>query len=118
MRLLVALLIAFAVAGFVSQAYAADEKPAAKKDDTKKAKNLKGEVVKIDGSAITVKVKDKSGTKDIVIATDDKTQVLIEGTPSKLSDLKVGQKVTVTPAEGTATKVVVPKPKEKKPAAK
>ena len=116
MKLVLALMVAFGVMGFVSRGYAAD--PPAKKADDKKAakKNVRGEVVKIDGSKVTLKIKDKeadSGTKEIVIATDANTQVMIEGTPSKLADLKAGQKVVVTPAEGTAVKIAVPKPKEK-----
>jgi len=67
--------------------------------------------VKVDGNKLTIKGKD---SKEIVIATDDKTEVNIEGNPGKLADLKVGQRVVVTPAEGTATKVSVPKVKEKK----
>jgi hypothetical protein len=122
MRLLLALLVAIALTGVVAPAYAADEKPA-KKADAKKKSQVKGEITKIDGSAITLKVKDKAAatTKEIVIATDDKTQIMIEGTPSKVADLKVGQRVVVSPAEGTAAKIQVPKAKEKpekKPAAK
>jgi hypothetical protein len=114
MKLAFALLLAFGLMGFVGRAYAADP---AKKADEKKAKNLRGEVVKVEGNKVTLKVKDKdAGTKEIVIATDDKTQVMIEGNPGKVADLKAGQKVVVTPAEGTATKIAVPKPKEKKPA--
>ena len=119
MKLVLALMVAFGVMGFVSRGYAADppaKKADDKKADAKKAKNVRGEVVKIDGSKVTLKIKDKeaaSGTKEIVIATDANTQVMIEGTPSKLTDLKAGQKVVVTPAEGTAVKIAVPKPKEK-----
>jgi len=114
MKLVLALMVAIGLMGFVGPAYAAD--PPAKKADAKKAKNLRGEVVKVDGSKITLKVKDKeaaAGSKEIVIATDNNTQVMIEGNPGKLADLKVGQKVVVAPAEGTAAKISVPKPKEK-----
>ena len=114
MKLVLALMVAIGLMGFVGRAYAAD--PPAKKADEKKAKNVRGEVVKVDGSKVTLKIKDKAaagGFKEIVIATDANTQVMIEGTPSKLADLKVGQKVVVSPAEGTAVKIAVPKPKEK-----
>jgi len=112
MKLVLGLLVAFGLMGFVTRsAYAADPAPA-KKADEKKAKNVRGEVVKIDGNKVTIKAKDK----EIVVVTDDKTQIMIEGAPGKFADLKVGQKVVVTPAEGTATKIAVPKPKEKKPA--
>ena len=110
MKLVCALLLGLATLGFVTRAYAADPPPADKKADEKKAKNLRGEVVKVDGNKITIKTKDK----EVVVVTDDKTQVTIEGTAGKLADLKVGQNVVVTPAEGTATKISVPKAKEKK----
>ena|SRR5688572_33378683 len=115
MKLLLALLVAFALTGVVAPAYAADEKPAQKADAKKK--NVRGEIVKIDGSSLTIKVKQKGAeAKEVVVTTDTNTQFLIEGTPSKLSDLKVGQIIVASPAEGTAVKVAVPKPKEKKPA--
>ena len=112
MKLVFALLVSLGVMGFVSRAYAADPPAPEKKADDKKAKNVRGEVVKVEGNKVTIKAKDK----EIVITTDDKTQVTIEGTAGKVADLKVGQKVVVTPAEGTATKISVPKTKEKKPA--
>lgn len=118
MKALLALIVAIGVMGFVAPSFAADppKKADEKKADAKKAKNVRGEVVKVDGSKVTVKIKDKeaaSGFKELVIATDANTQVMIEGAPGKLADLKAGQKVTVSPAEGTAAKIVVPKPKEK-----
>jgi len=112
MKIVFALLLSLGMFGFVSRAYAADPPAADKKADEKKAKNVRGEVVKVDGNKITIKVKDK----EVVVTTDDKTQVTIEGNAGKVSDLKAGQKVVVTPAEGTATKISVPKAKEKKPA--
>src|SRR3954469_5276451 len=114
MKFVLGLLVAIGVMGFVTRSYAADPPAADKKADDKKAKNIRGEVVKIEGNKVTIKNKDK----EIVVVTDDKTQVTIEGNAGKVADLKVGQKVVVTPAEGTATKISVPKAKEKKPAAK
>ena len=109
MKLVFGLLVALGVMGFAARAYAADPAPApAQKADEKKAKNIRGEVVKVDGNKVTIKTKDK----EIVVVTDDKTQVMIEGAPGKVADLKAGQKVVVTPAEGTATKIAVPKPKK------
>jgi hypothetical protein len=110
MKVVFGLLIAIGLMGFVGHAYAADPAPD-KKADEKKAKNIRGEVVKVDGNKVTIKVKDK----EVVVATDDKTQVTIEGNPGKVADLKAGQKVVVTPAEGTATKISVPKAKAAKP---
>jgi len=114
MRFVLGLLVAIGVMGFVSRVHAADPAPAQKADE-KKAKNVRGEVVKVDGNKVTIKAKDK----EIVVTTDDKTEVVIEGTAAKLADLKAGQRVVVTPAEGIATKIAVPKPKakaDKKPA--
>lgn len=117
MRFVLGFVVAIAIMGFVTRSYAADPAPAPeKKADEKKAKNVRGEVVKVDGNKVTIKTKDK----EIVVTTDDKTEVSIEGSAAKLADLKAGQKVVVTPAEGTATKIAVPKPKakaDKKPAA-
>jgi hypothetical protein len=118
MRFVLGLLVAIGVMGFVSRVHAADPAPApGAKADEKKPKNVRGEVVKVEGNKVTIKNKNK----EIVVTTDDKTEVMIEGTAAKLADLKAGQKVVVTPAEGTATKIAVPKPKakaDKKPAAK
>jgi adenylosuccinate synthase len=115
MKLVFALLVAFGLMGFVAPpAHAADPAPAPApaKADEKKPKSVRGEVVKVEGNKVTIKAKDK----EIVVVTDEKTQVMIEGTAGKLADLKAGQKVVVTPAEGTATKIAVPKAKEKKAA--
>src|SRR5438045_8048764 len=98
MKSLLALLVGIALMGFVGTAYAADDKtpppapaPAAGKD-AKKEKNVRGEVVKVEGAKVTVKTKEK----EIVVETDDKTQVVIEGNPGQVADLKAGQKVIIT----------------------
>src|SRR5437016_14004402 len=109
MKLVLGLLVAFGVMGFAARAYAADPPAPDKKADEKKAKNVRGEVVKVDGTKVTLKTKDN---KEVVVTTDDKTEVTIEGNAAKLADLKPGQKVVVTPAEGTAQKISVPKPKK------
>ncbi|HEV8606828.1 MAG TPA: hypothetical protein VGQ99_15895 [Tepidisphaeraceae bacterium] len=109
MKVLLVLVVAIGLMGFVGPANAADPAPPPAKKEEKKAKNVRGEVVKVDGNKVTIKVKDK----EVVVTTDDKTEVMIEGSPGKVADLKAGQKVVVTPAEGTATKIAVPKPKAK-----
>ena len=53
-----------------------------------------------------------AAAQTLAVESYDKTEVTIEGNPGKLADLKPGQKVVVTPAEGTATKIAVPKPKK------
>ena len=111
MKVVLGLLVASGLMGYVGHAYAADPAPAPAQKDAKKEKAVRGEVVKVDGNKLTIKGKDN---KEIVVTTDDKTEVNIEGNPGKLADLKPGQRVVVTPAEGTATKISVPKVKEKK----
>ena len=111
MKVVLAMLVAFGLMGYVGHAYAADPAPAPAQKDAKKEKAVRGEVVKVDANKLTIKGKDN---KEIVVTTDDKTEVNIEGNPGKLADLKAGQRVVVTPAEGTATKISVPKVKEKK----
>ena len=113
MKVVLGLLVVFGLMGYVGHAYAADPAPAPAQKDAKKEKEkaVRGEVVKVDGNKLTIKGKDN---KEIVVTTDDKTEVNIEGNPGKLADLKPGQRVVVTPAEGTATKISVPKVKEKK----
>ncbi|MCE5326560.1 MAG: hypothetical protein LLG01_09100 [Planctomycetaceae bacterium] len=103
--------------GFVvSQAMAQEgEKPA-----KKRGMGLRGEVVKVEDKALTIK--DKAG-KETVVTTDEKTVVTIDRKEAKLADLKPGMRVMITPATGVAAKIMVhtPKPKvepkpEEKPA--
>jgi hypothetical protein len=75
---------------------------------------VKGEITKIDGDKLTVKVGKKSdpNAREVAISTDANTKVVLaDGTDGKVSDLKTGIKVTVTPAEGTATRIEVQKGK-------
>jgi len=63
-----------------------------------------GSVVKVEGKNLVIKstAKDK---KEITVATDEKTRVVIDGKPAKLEDLKPGMKVKAIPETGTATKI-------------
>ena len=75
---------------------------------------LRGAVVKVDGATLTVKVTKGGESKEVAVATDDKTVVNIQGKVAKLADLQAGQRVVVSPAEGTAKTVevlVTPPPK-------
>jgi hypothetical protein len=96
----------------VSAVNAADDKGA----PPAKTTTLKGKVVKVDGKSVVVSTGKKNATKEVTVATDDKTVVTIEGKDAKLADLQPGQKVVVTPDTGTATKIEVPAPKAKKDA--
>jgi len=77
--------------------------------EKKAGKALHGSVVKVDGDKLTIKAKEK----ETVVATDANTKVTIDGKDAKLADLKEGQVVTVTPAEGTAQTIVVAAAKPK-----
>jgi hypothetical protein len=67
-----------------------------------------GTVVKVDGANIVVSVRQRGAEpKEETIATDSKTEILIDAEPAKLADLKAEMRVTITPDTGTATKVSV-----------
>lgn len=83
----------------------------AQKAKAAKPKALKGEVVRVDGANVIVKVGKAEAAKEVTVATDANTQVMIEGAAAKVEDLKAGQKVTVMPETGTAAKIVVAAPK-------
>lgn len=96
-------------------ALAADDKPAtpAKAEKASK-KGLKGSVVKVDGTKLVISAGKKSDPKEVTVETDDKTVITVDGTAAKLADLKPGQKVTISPDTGTATKIEATAPKAKK----
>ena len=79
-----------------------------------KAKAVRGKVVKVDGDKLVI-AKGKNG-EEVTIATNADTKITIEGKEAKLADLQAGQVVAVTPAEGTATTIVVAAPKKEKAA--
>lgn len=83
----------FAQAGTTGQAHV--QKVA---DSGKKAHHMKGTISSIDGDTVVVSVTNKSGTaKDHKVKTDSNTKITLDGKDAKLSDLKSGQEVTVTP---------------------
>jgi hypothetical protein len=91
-------------------------------DKTAKKNNaVKGEVVSVDGSVVKIKTGKKGQEKEVTVATDTKTAVMIEGKTAKLADLKAGQKVNIMMADetgaGPAVKIAVPPAKEKTPKA-
>jgi len=99
-------LAVLAIVGFVGVVGAAD-KPA---KEGKKPMGVMGEVVAVDGTNLKIKTKDG----EVTVATDANTAVSIEGAAGKLADLKAGQKVRISPATGTATKIEVPAAKKPK----
>jgi hypothetical protein len=90
---------------------------AAKADQSKKPKALKGTVVKVAGNKLVLATGSKKEPKEVTIAAGADTKVMIEGKESVLADLKEGQQVSVTPAEGTPQTITVAAPKPKKDAA-
>ena len=125
----VAVLTIASTAGLIN---AADDKPAADKpqkaakaDKTAKAQKagkkvaaVRGEVVSVDGGTLKIKTGKKADAKELTIATDASTAVMIEGKAAKLADLKPGQRVNVIRSDeagtGPAAKIVVPGPKSEK----
>ena len=69
-------------------------------DDTtqKKVHHMKGTISSVDGMTVVVSSTNKQGVaKDHKVKTDDKTKITLDGKEAKLSDLKAGQEVTITP---------------------
>ena len=104
------LLAAVAVLGFVSYVLA-DDTPTTKPHHD----GIGGKIVKIDGTNIVIKTRAHGDveSKEVTVATDDKTVFTLDGKDAKLADMKEGLWVRVTPAQGTATKVSAKTPKEK-----
>jgi hypothetical protein len=94
------LLAVLTIVSMVSVVGAADKPAKADKKAT-----LKGSVVKVDGTNLLIKAGKKGEEKDVTVATDDKTVIMVDGKEAKLADLKEGQKVTISPETGTATKI-------------
>lgn len=97
--------------------FAADAPTSASKPST-----LRGKIVKVDGVNVTVKTMVRGGEgKEVVVVTDDKTTVTLDGKAAKVADLKADLFVKVTPAEGTAVTIdattKAPERPAKKPAA-
>ena len=78
-----------------------------------KLPTLAGVVVKVEEAKVTV----KAGEQEVVVVTDAKTAVTVDGKEAKVADLKAGQKVVVTPVEGIATKIKAHTPRVEAPKA-
>jgi hypothetical protein len=72
-------------------------------------KGVRGKVTSFTGDAskgsLTVTSGGKKNPQDVTVETDDKTSVTLDGNPAKVTDLKSGLWVTVSPAEGTAATI-------------
>lgn len=109
-----AVAFAFSVAGFAvaaekaapaaeKAAPAAEKAPVAKKAAKPKAQQVTGTIEALDAAAGTFTVKGKKGNVDL------------KAGETKLGDLKVGDKVLVKYADGTATSVKAVKAKKAEP---
>ena len=92
-----ALGVAFSATPFLSAAHTGQ---AHSQQVQAKKRTIKGTVSSVDGETLVVSVTNKQGEKrDRKIKTDDKTKVTLDGKEAKLSDLKEGQQVKITPGE-------------------
>ena len=115
----VAVALILGLAGVVSAKDAAPataDQPAKEKKD-KSPSGSKGKVVKASEKELVIKTGGKEG-KEVTYTVDDKTKVTIDGKDGKITDLKEGLYVSVTPSSGTALTVEAhtAKPKGEKPA--
>jgi len=99
MRSLLKLFAVVAIVGVAASALAQDARRA--------PRGLRGRVVKVDGTNVVISTRARGAAeaKEVTVATDDKTEVTIEGKAGKVADLKAGMSAGVTPATGTATKI-------------
>jgi hypothetical protein len=59
---------------------------------------MKGTISSVNADSVVVSVTDKKGTaKDHTIKTDSNTKITLDGKDAKVTDLKAGQEVTITP---------------------
>ena len=83
-------------------------------------KGLRGQVTSFSGDekkgSLAVTSGGKKNAQDVTVETDDKTTVSIDGNPAKVTDLKAGLYVMISPAEGTAATITATtsKPQRKK----
>jgi hypothetical protein len=98
------LLALVVVLGMVGVAVAA-EGDAPKKTRTP---GIWGKIVKVEGTNIVVasRTRGSTETKEVTVATDDKTVFTLDEKEAKLADLKADMFVRITPATGTAEKVI------------
>ncbi len=105
------LLALAAVLGMVGFAMAQD---APKKTRTR---GVYGKIVKVEGTNIVVATRTRGSedTKEVTVATDDKTVVTLDGAASSLDKLAKDMFVRITPATGTAEKVIASTKRPERP---
>ena len=97
MKTLKLLLVAAVVTGMAEMALA---------QATTRPRGLLGTLVKVDGKNLVIQVRQRDAEpKEVTVATDDKTEFVVDAEAGKLADLKAEMRVMITPETGTATKV-------------
>jgi hypothetical protein len=79
-------------------------------DATTKPAALRGKVTKVDGMVITIMSKGTEAT----VTTDANTTFTLDGKPATLADVKEGERLSATPADGVATEIKLYSGKKKK----
>lgn len=105
-KLMTALALGAAMSfGVVSGAKAATEKP------------LKGKITSIkpddDKKSLDFVIVHGKNKDEVTFVADDSATVTVDGAAAKLTDLTVGETVTVTPATGKPTSIAAVHPKKK-----
>jgi hypothetical protein len=98
MRSFVAALALGAALSFAPCVHAGTSGNPIKQVEEKKHHGMKGTVSSVDGETVVVTSTNKDGkAKEHKFKTDSNTKVTLDGAEAKLSSLKAGQEVTVTP---------------------
>ena len=95
-------LVALAIATMSVSTAIAAKKPA--------RPTLEAIVISLDGTTLALNAAEEKHFTRITLATSAKTEVMIDGKPGKLADIKPGQVLIVTPAKGTPTLIETKKP--------
>lgn len=74
-------------------------------DRPERPRGVFGTLVKVDGKNLVISTGRGDQAKEVTVATDEKTEFVVDAEPGKLADLKPEMRIMVTPEMGTATKV-------------
>ena len=105
MKKLLTVLALGAAMGFTGVVNAAADKPL-----KGKISNIKPDDDKKSTDIVVVHGKNK---EEVTVVADDSATVTVDGAAAKLSDLTVGESVTITPATGKPTSIAAVKGKKK-----
>jgi hypothetical protein len=107
------LLLALTALTFAATAAPKGAEPPKPQKPAKVPTDRVGVVLKVEPAQLTVKTYGKVSS-ELVIPLDAKTQVQVEGNPATVAEIKPGMEVVVSPASGTAQKVMAHKDGKKK----